>query len=270
MNPFNIHAPDGQRIPIVISVPHCGVAFPDEIKTLIRPELLDRPDDTDWFVDTLYDFAPSMGIAMITANYHRWVIDLNRNPDGTPLYTDGRIITGLCPLTDFAGEPLYIDQSVAIENEEIARRKVAYYDPYHAALRKLVEGAKSTFGKVLLWDCHSIRQYVPKVYRDKFPDLILGDGEGAAASPHVIETAYKSLSASTFSVSHNFPFKGGYITREYGKPLEHQQALQLEMTKINYMDDTELFFDHERADKIRVVLRRTLEALMEALALNGK
>ena len=270
MKPFNIHMPEGQRVPIVMSVPHSGIAFPDEIKKLISPDLLDRPDDTDWFVDTLYDFAPSMGVAMITANYHRWVIDLNRNPDDIPLYTDGRIVTGLCPVTDFTGEPLYIDRRSLVESDEIARRKKAYYYPYHETLRKLIESTKASFGKVLLWDCHSIRQYVPGIYRDKIPDLILGDADGIAASPHVIETAYKSLSSSFFSVSHNFPFKGGYITREYGKPLEHQQAIQLEMTKINYMDDTEMYFDHDRAGTMRRVLRNTLEALVEALASNAK
>jgi len=270
MSAFNIHRPTGVPIPIVISIPHCGIAFPDEVKKMVRPDLIERPDDTDWFVDTLYDFAPTMGITMITATYHRWVIDLNRSPDDAPLYSDGRIITGLCPVTDFTGQPIYNDQRDAVEDDEIERRKIAYYQPYHAALADLLESSKATFGKVLLWDCHSIRQYVPTIYHDKFPDLILGDGEGTAASPHVIETAYKSLSASAYSVSHNFPFKGGYITREYGKPLDHQQALQLEMTKVNYMDDTECNFDHARAGKMRGLLRHTLEAIAEALTTNAR
>jgi len=270
MIPFNIHRPEGRLLPVVLSIPHCGTAFPDELKKLFRPELLEKLDDTDWFVETLYGFAPTMGITMITARYHRWVIDLNRNPDDAPLYTDGRIITGLCPVTDFTGEPLYNDHRLVVEPDEIERRKLAYYYPYHEALSDLLGSLKSTFGKVLLWDCHSIRQYVPTIYRDKLPDLILGDGEGSAASPHVIETAYKSLSNSSYSVSHNFPFKGGYITREYGKPLDHQQALQLEMTKINYMDDTECYFDPTRAESMRPLLRDTLKALAEALTSNAK
>ena len=107
--PFKIYSPTGPAVPILVSVPHCGVAFPDDIRSQYKASLIDAPDDTDWFVDRLYDFAPSMGMTMITATYSRWVIDLNRDPDSKPLYSDGRIITALCPSTTFLGEPLYID-----------------------------------------------------------------------------------------------------------------------------------------------------------------
>ncbi|MBL7877397.1 MAG: N-formylglutamate amidohydrolase, partial [Cyclobacteriaceae bacterium] len=73
--------------PILISVPHCGTRFPDELKDQYKPALINAPDDTDWFVDILYDFAPALGITMIMANYSRWVIDLNRDPHSKPLYS---------------------------------------------------------------------------------------------------------------------------------------------------------------------------------------
>jgi N-formylglutamate amidohydrolase len=265
MDCFNIIHPASERVPLLISVPHCGTTFPDELEHEYARELISRPDDTDWFVDRLYDFAPAMGATMITAMYSRWVIDLNRSPDDKPLYTDGRIITGLCPVTDFKGRHLYNDERSSVDDREIARRKALYYDPYHRKLTDTLRELKSEFGKVLLWDCHSIRQYVKTIYADKFPDLILGDADGAAASPDIIATAYYGLQQSAYTLSHNFPFKGGYITRAYGRPLENEHALQLEMAKVNYMDDEELTYDTQRAEKMRGVLQSSLLSLIRKL-----
>lgn len=265
MQPFNIQAPQGVRVPLLVSVPHCGTQFPDEIKGQLVPDLSKAPDDTDWFVDKLYDFAPSLGITMISAVYSRWVIDLNRDPDDKPLYTDGRIITGLCPVTNFLGDPIYVDRRDHLENSEVKRRLDKYYWPYHNKLRELLSDIKSEFGKVLLWDCHSIRQYVETIYKENLPDLILGDSDGSSASPEAIAIAFNSLKSSRYSVEHNFPFKGGYITRYFGKPLENQQALQLEMSKINYMDDTENSYDEVRAEEMRTLLTSTFKQLIESL-----
>ena len=264
MTTFNVHPPAGSRIPILLSVPHCGTAFPDELINQYKPNLIRTPDDTDWFVNQLYDFAPSIGITMITAVYNRWVIDLNRDPENKPLYSDGRIITGLCPVTNFLGEPLYVDGRDKVNASEIERRLVTYFWPYHQKIKDLLEDLKAEFGRVLLWDCHSIRQYVNTIYKEKFPDLILGDADGVSASPGIIEVVFNNLKSSSYSVSHNFPFKGGFITRHYGKPLENQQALQLEMNKSNYMDDTETHYDAKRAEKMRTLLKRTLLALAES------
>jgi len=265
MEPFIFHPATAPAVPILISVPHCGTAFPDELKDQYRADLIATPDDTDWFVNKLYDFAPSLGMSMITAVYSRWVIDLNRDPHNKPLYTDGRIITGLCPTTNFLGEPLYNDQRTEVDARETERRLQQYFWPYHDALQQKLQTLKATFGKVLLWDCHSIRQYVQTIHKENFPDLILGDADGAAAAPGLIDIAYKHLGLGAYSVSHNFPFKGGYITRHNGKPLENQHALQLEMCKIKYMDDSERMYDDARANAMRTVLKATLTALAEHL-----
>ncbi|HEY5689959.1 MAG TPA: N-formylglutamate amidohydrolase [Cyclobacteriaceae bacterium] len=265
MNPYKISSPKGTKVPILLSVPHCGIAFPDEIRKDFDPELSSKPDDTDWFVDTLYDFASSMGISMISAVYSRWVIDLNRDPESKPLYTDGRIITALCPTTDFFGKPIYIDQRKEVKQTEVDRRLTAYYYPYHNRLNELLVELRDQFGKVLLWDCHSIRQFVPTIHKDKFPDLILGDADGTTASPGLIEVALKGLEASDYQVNHNYPFKGGYITRNFGIPAENQHALQLEMSKLQYMNDAELEHHPKRAEKMQEVLKSTFEKLIDAL-----
>lgn len=254
------------ELPILISVPHCGTTFPDELKNQFKPELISAPDDTDWLVHQLYDFAPAMGMSMITAKYSRWVIDLNRDPQSKPLYTDGRIITGLCPTTTFLGESLYKDNRNEIDAEEIKRRLQTYYAPYHEKIEQELTRLKNKFGKVLLWDCHSIRQLVPTIQKEKFPDLILGDADATSASPGLIETALKSLESGSYQVNHNHPFKGGYITRHFGKPSENVHALQLEMTKVHYMDDSETKYHEARANKIRDLLKRTFENLAEQLA----
>ena len=270
MSPFKIDLPTSQCIPIVLSVPHGGIVFPNELKDQYKPELIKAPDDTDWFVDQLYNFAPAMGITMISANYSRWVIDLNRDTDSKPLYTDGRIITGLCPTTNFLGEPIYKDQRKEIEKKEIKRRLEIYYQPYHHKIQELLNDLKAEFGKVLLWDCHSIRQVVKTIQPGKIPDLILGDADATSASPGIIETALGVLERGTYTVNHNHPFKGGTITRHFGKPLENQHALQLEMTKVNYMDDGETKYDVERAAKMQSLLKKVFEKLIERLQEEGK
>lgn len=265
MQPFHVLRAGENSVPILLSVPHCGTEFPDELKSQYVSSLATSPDDTDWFVHTLYDFAPAMGITLIHARYSRWVIDLNRDPQSKPLYTDGRIITALCPTTTFFGEPIYVDGRVEVSNEEVKRRVEKYYLPYHQKVQELLDELKQKFGKVLLWDCHSIRQSVPTIHKEKFPDLILGDADGTSASPGLIETAINGLESGGYSFSHNYPFKGGYITRHFGMPSENQHALQLEMTKVNYMDDMEKEYDPKRADKMRGVLQTTLRTLSDLL-----
>lgn len=265
MNTFSVHSPTCPPIPILLSVPHCGTAFPPEVVEDYVPDLVRNPDDTDWFVDQLYNFASNVGITMIASTYSRWVIDLNRDPENRPLYTDGRIITSLCPVTNFRGDSLYKDGRGEVAKLEVDRRLEDYYWPYHQKLAELLSSIKAEFGRVVLWECHSIRQFVSTVYPQKIPDLILGDADGKSAAPALTEAALHALRSSAYTVSHNFPFKGGYITREYGKPAEGQHALQLEMTKVNYMDDLERSFAPERAVPMRSLLEKTLTAVSSAL-----
>jgi len=262
---FSVSMPASGLVPVIVSVPHCGYRIPEELASDYRAEKISFIDDTDWFVDRLYGFAPSMGMTLVSANVSRWVIDLNRPPDGKPLYNDGRVITGLCPVTDFLGDPLYTDRRTVVSPEETERRKSLYYHPYHDKLKALIAERIATFGKVLLWDCHSIRQFVPSIRPEKFPDLILGDADGTAASPGLIETSLRNLESSGLKVTHNHPFKGGYITRHYGQPGSGCHALQLEMTKIHYMDDAEKAWDESRASRIQETLKRNFEELISEL-----
>lgn len=264
-NPYFLTESVGKKVPVILSSPHSGVKFPDELKTHFRPELMTQPDDTDWFVHDLYNFAPELGITVIHAKYSRWVIDLNRNEVSQPLYTDGRIITELVPRTDFLGNEIYVDQKFLPDDAEIERRKENYYKPYYQKIENLLAERIAEFGQVLLWDAHSIRRFVPTIQNEPFPDLILGNNDEKSASKEIIEIALNGLKAGKFGVNHNSPFKGGNITRSFGKPETQIHALQLEMAKTNYMNDDELTFNEERANKIRNVLQPVFEKLIKFL-----
>ncbi len=252
-------------VPIIISVPHAGTKFPSELKKDYKKRMRKQLDDTDWFVHWLYDFAPSMGITLIKANLSRWVIDLNRDPESIPLYEDGRLITSITPSTDFYGNKLYKSESREPDEKEINRRLKKYYWPYYQQLRVLMGERKQQFGKVLLWDAHSIRHLVSTIQKEPFPDMILGNNNEKTAHPALIKSALQSLSSGDFGISHNTPFKGGHITRYFGQPENNIHALQLEMNKILYMDDNEITYNKERAEKVKKVLKRTLNNLIETI-----
>ncbi|MCP4459443.1 MAG: N-formylglutamate deformylase [Cytophagales bacterium] len=250
--------------PILVSVPHCGIAIPPDIKHSYDPKKTEFIDDTDWYVDKLYDFVNELGITMINAKYSRWVIDLNRNKESKPLYEDGRVITSLTPASDFNGNSIYKEKGPS--PDEIQRRVAKYYQPYYEKIDELLREKRAKFKHVLFFDAHSIRQYVPGIRAEPFPDLILGDVDGTSANPGLIEAASQILSQSDYSFQHNAPFKGGNLTRHFGKPDTGIHALQLEMSKILYMYDTETLYHEERADNVRTLLGQLFRSLIGTLA----
>lgn len=261
--PFYIREATAPLVPIILSIPHCGTDFPAEIKGDFLPEQVASIDDTDWFLQDLYDFAPELGITTVYAKYSRWVIDLNRDPESAPLYNDGRIITGLTTTTDFLGNPIY-KAGKEPDQAEVERRLKMYYWPCYKQVQSLLDERLKTFGEVVLWDAHSIREKVPTINPNPFPEMILGDNDETAARQDLIDITLKNLS-SVYQLNHNTPFKGGHITRYFGNPTKKINALQLERNKNLYMDDSERIFDKERADKMRIVLKKNFQDLIKAL-----
>lgn len=261
---FQVIPPVAPKRPILVSVPHCGTAFPEEVREAYHQELIEQPDDTDWFVEQLYDFASEMGITLIHSVYSRYVIDLNRDPQSKPLYDDGRVITALVPTQTFHEEPLYVDGPP--DTDEIERRKAAYYIPYHAAVEVQLASLQESFSNVLLWEAHSIRRKVPSIRAEPFPDMILGNADMTSASPPLCSLALETLQQHwSGSVWHNTPFKGGYLTRSFGQPARGRHALQLEMSKDLYMDEDKTVYTPARANQVREALQATLSALCDAL-----
>ncbi len=264
-DPFVIIPPKGNPVPMIVSVPHCGTEFPEKFIGNYKGDMIISPDDTDWYVHDLYNFASDMGITIIHARYSRWVIDLNRDPDSKPLYDDGRIITSLTPTTDFFGTPIYKSWHYEPHEDDIQFKLENYYWPYYKKIQELLDERKNQFGKVLLWDAHSIRHHVPTIREEVFPDMILGNNDKKSADLEYIDVALSGLSSGIYQVNHNDPFKGGHITRYFGKPEDNVHALQLEMNKILYMDDDEEEFDELRANMVRNVLKKTFTGLIESL-----
>jgi N-formylglutamate deformylase len=252
-------------VPLLISAPHCGSEIPKEISQQFKNPNL-TSEDTDWFIDQLYDFAPELGVSIISAKYSRYVIDLNRSRDNQNLYSDGRQITGLVPLNTFAADTIY-PKGKEPDEEETHRRVIKYYDPYHAALNTRLQELKAKFGRVLLFDAHSIKSLVPSIRKERFPHMILGDNDGKSAAGVLTKTTLDSLrSQSAWNVSHNNPFKGGWITRNYGQPQSGVHALQLEMSQDVYMDESGApIFDHTHAKAARDLLHQTFVNLIRSM-----
>ena len=264
--PFFIKRPPPGRatLPIVISSPHSGTEIPADIEATMNADVARAKADTDWFVHELYDFAPALGITMIHARCSRFVVDLNRDPEGAKLYRDGRKETGLVPVKTFGMAPIYRSEEPG--HDEIQRRVAAYYTPYHAAIRALLDELRKTHRHVLLWDAHSIKRYVPSVRPEPFADVILGNQHGKTAAAALIDETLAVLGNGTdFDVSHNVPFMGGYITRSFGDPSSGVHALQLEMAQDLYMDEAAGSRDSARQARVRIVLERTLTALAATL-----
>jgi N-formylglutamate deformylase len=244
-------------------VPHCGVEFPEEVASAIRPRFVKNPEDTDWLVHELYDFAPELGVTVIHARYSRYVVDLNRDPSNRALYGDGRLETEVMPTRTFAGEPLY--EGGAPTEGERSRRIAEYYDPYHARVDSLLAELKAKFGAALLYDAHSIRRLVPTIRPAPFSDMILGDQKGRTADPSLIETALAALQrGGLFAVAHNEPFQGGYLTRSFGRPERGIHALQVEMSQDVYLNDR-MALDSKKTGPLREILRGALEALARSV-----
>lgn len=265
--PFYLVEPRAQKVPFVLSIPHCGISFPDELRHKYVPELVGKLDDTDWYLDQLYDFAAEMGITTIYAKYSRWVIDLNREPNSKPLYDDGRIITELCPTTDFLGNNIYLEKDFEPNEAEKVRRLENYFYPYHNKIDELLNEFINEFGQVIFWDGHSIRREVKTIQAEPFPDFILGNNDGKTASSAIIESALNSLKNSDWQINHNSPFKGGFLTRSKGNPKENIHALQLEMSKDLYMSNDETEYDSQKAEKVKVLLRSTFENLIDEICI---
>ena len=255
---FNYHVGTS---PLLVSMPHIGTDLPDRISARMT-DAAHRLTDTDWHIDRLYDFLDDLQASVLQARYSRYVVDLNRPPDDTNLYP-GQNTTGLCPVDTFDRAPLY---KVGAEPsaDEIAERVGTYWRPYHAQLATALAGITSQHGFALLWDAHSIRSVVPRLFDGRLPNLNLGTGGGSSCPAKLAaHLEIVARDAKGYEGVLNGRFTGGYITRNYGRPDDDVIAVQLELTQDSYMDEHYPFaFDDGKADKLRPVLRELLETFV--------
>lgn len=248
--------------PLVVSCPHPGTKVPAELSARMSESGLGLPD-TDWHVDKLYDFLAEFGATFLVAEMSRYVVDLNRNR-GALLYP-GKFETGVCPLQTFAGQAIY-RQGEEPGETEIAERIERYWRPYHFQLAEALAATKKRHGFAILLDAHSILSGLPRLFEGKLPDLNLGTNGGLSCAPDVERLATDALRGQpTFTFVLNGRFKGGYITRHYGRPAEHIHAMQLEIACSAYLDEANpSLFDPARAAPLRRHLREFVAVLMRA------
>jgi len=248
------------RVPLLISMPHAGLRLTPAVQAGLIPEAHSLPD-TDWHIPTLYDFAEDLGASTLSAEYSRFVIDLNRPSDDKPLYVGAT--TGLYPATLFDGVPLF-REGLEPSAEERATYLQKIWGPYHRALQEELARLKAEFGYALLFDAHSIRSVIPHLFEGKLPDFNLGTFNGAACDPE-LASQLEGICAqhSQYTYVLNGRFKGGHITRHYGDPAQDIHAVQLELCQSAYMEEFEPFrYRPDLAEPTRVVLKQLLEGLL--------
>ena len=259
MQPVDVERGDG---PILLSIPHAGTTVPEDIwadlndvgRTLI---------DTDWHVDRLYDRLAT-DTTVVRANFHRYVIDANRDPSGRSLYP-GQNTTALCPTTDFDNRPIY-RRGREPTDAQVEARRLAWHKPYHRALEHEIERIRGRHGIAIVFDCHSIRSVLPFLFSGTLPDFNVGTNDGSACSPPIERAVSRVVHrADGFTAVVNGRFRGGWTTRHYGRPKTGVHAVQLELAQSTYLraERGTLTFDTPKADRLRPHLTAILTALAE-------
>ena len=245
---------------LLISIPHCGTYLPPELAATMTPAALEVAD-TDFHLPRLYDFAGERGASVLAATHSRYVIDLNRAPDGAVLYP-GAANTELCPTTRFDFAPVY-RETMAPDAIGISDRITRYWQPYHAKLAEELKRIHDRHGYALLFDAHSIVSVCPRFFEGRLTDFNLGNGGGTSCDPELAQRLLAVTKESKYTSVLNGRFKGGYITRHYGKPTARIHSVQLELSERTYMIEAPPFaFDEALANEVRPVLRALIDTLL--------
>ncbi len=255
--------------PLIVSLPHTGTELPPEIAPrLVSPWLARK--DADWWIDRLYGFAADLGATTVHTAVSRTAIDVNRDPSGVSLYP-GQATTELCPTTTFDGEPLYRD-GAAPAPDEIAARRARWFDPYHAALDAEIERLRAQHGRVVVYDCHSIRSVIPRLFEGRLPVFNIGTDGGTTCDPALQAGVADLCRDSGRSWALDGRFRGGFITRRLGRPAEGVHAIQMELACRGYLREPEepvgeadwpVPYDDAFAAPIRDTLARILQHCLD-------
>jgi formiminoglutamase len=262
--------------PLIVSLPHSGTDIPADIEARLITPWLGRKD-TDWWVHRLYDMAALSDATTIRTSISRTVIDVNRDPSGASLYP-GQNTTGLCPLTTFDGEPLY-RAGCEPGSGEIASRRERYFDPYHAALAVEIERLRSRHAALVLYDAHSIRSRIPRLFDGVLPNLNIGTNQETSCDPALTRKIEAICAASRFSWITNGRFRGGWTIRHYGQVVRGVHAVQMELACRGYLDEPDeplaprnwpAPYDSARARDLNGVLAQVLAGCIEFLDLSQR
>ena len=254
--------------PLLLCMPHTGTTIPAEVESrLVSPWLARK--DTDWWIERLYAFASNLGASVVRTTVSRTVIDCNRDPSGASLYP-GQATTELCPTTTFDGELLY-RTGAAPQAPEIAARRAEYFEPYHHAIASEIARLRALHPLIVLYDCHSIRSAVPRLFTGTLPHFNIGTFAGASCAPELTSRIERLCDRAPFSRVTNGRFKGGYTTRHYGRPQQGVHAMQMELACRGYLREPQgevdvanwpCPWDEAVAAPLRAVLQQVLTACL--------
>lgn len=247
--PYVINAPQSGSVPVLMTSPHSGQIYPEQLTDALKVDLIKVRRIEDAYVDKLYDHAPEYGATLIAANYARAVTDLNRDANelDPEMFSDGvprpcgtpttRVAAGLGCLPRIAagGEQIYARKLTQAEG---AARLNQIHDKYHERVQLELQSMRLRHGVAVLIDCHSMPSRQPS-QRD-LPDIILGDRFGSSCHSKLTGRVERAFKASGLRVTRNAPYAGGFTTRRYGRPKTGIHALQIEINRALYMDEETL------------------------------
>ena len=268
MSAYEVLRPERNLSCVLFASPHSGR---DYSWSFLRSSVLDEHvirSSEDAFVDLLFDAAPTFGASFIRAGAPRAYVDLNRACDELdPALIEGlrrqghnpRVASGLgvIPRVVANGRAIYRGK---ISRAEAEKRIEDIWRPYHGMLQKLLDQAHQRHGQAVLLDCHSMpHEAMDGVVRTgmRRPDVVLGDRFGASASGEVVDRVEAAFASAGFVVTRNTPFAGAYITQAYGRPARGQHAVQVEIDRSLYMNET-LIRPNGDFDEVRAALRKVV------------
>lgn len=258
MNPWlSVHRGEA---PLIISIPHAGTDIATEMEERLLSPTIAR-SDADLHVEKLYGFARDIGATVISTAISRTVIDVNRDPSGASLYP-GQITTGLCPITTFDGDPFYRADDEP-DAAEIERRHDSWFAPYHAAISAEIARLRAAYPHIVLYDAHSIRSHVPRLFDGQLPLFNIGTNYGTSCAPELTRAVEMICAGSGESWITDGRFRGGWITRHYGAPEQGVHAIQMELAMRGYLDESAPFpapWDENLARPVQATLARILTA----------
>lgn len=228
--------------PLILTFPHTGTDIPPEIERRLVSPWIGRKD-ADWWVHRLYgvqdgaphDIARELDATVIRTSISRTVIDVNRDPSGASLYP-GRATTELCPRTTFDGEPIYRD-GCEPGTDEIEWRRALYFEPYHAALEAEIARLRGQYGLVVLYDAHSIRSRIPRLFDGLLPHFNLGTNGGLSCDAGLTRAVERACEHPSFTRVTNGRFRGGWTVRCHGQPAQEAHAIQMELACRSYLEE---------------------------------
>lgn len=246
--PFHVSMPANHAAPFVFNSPHSGRCYP---KRFLEQSRLDRVTirrSEDAYVDELFAGTVGLGAPLLAANFPRAWLDVNREPweldprmfnEPVPAFANtrsARVAGGLGTVPRLVGEGLEIYRSRLPLSNALSRIERAY-KPYHHCLQRLLSHTHGRFGYAVLVDCHSMPATIRISDDERRPDFIVGDRFGTSASKALSEKAISLLNAMGYTVSHNKPYAGGFITEHYGRPGRGLHAIQIEVNRGLYMNE---------------------------------